>query len=459
MKTPFFFSLFDGPLVCAAAACTTLLLAGCVSQPPELDTQAMVTQAARLGNAIEVLDQPEPLDWQGPLPSPLAASQAAELAVRHSPAVQTALAQVQAALAQARHTRLLPNPVLSLALRVPDGGGSEVLDAGLSQPLIALFQRPGKAKAADAKLRMAAQHAVATALNTVRDAELTYAATRAAQAQRDVLREQAQLLERLLDLAHAQLDAGEATRLDVAGFEARQASLNAKQLAAQAQVQFQQLALARLLGQPSRAADFNLAPAKEPEVLETESALLAQALQARPELQAAGFELIALGAHVRLAKWEPWNGTNIGVDSETQDDDTAWGPALDFPIPLFDFGQETKTQARADLLAAKHQLLNLRRIAVQEVRQAYAAAKAAATAMQLIDDQLLPLQTQRLDQTKAAYQAGFVSVTDVLQAERDLLDAQSQGVEARKQQQTAAAELRHATGGAMPQIPTHEKTP
>ena len=91
---------------------------------------------------------------------------AVERAMRHDPGLQAALARVRAALAEADQARLLPNPVLSVALRFPEAGaGKPVIEAGLAADLLSVLQQPGRIKAADHRLRAASAEALTTALD------------------------------------------------------------------------------------------------------------------------------------------------------------------------------------------------------------------------------------------------------------------------------------------------------
>ena len=156
----------------------------------------MVADAASLDSAITLRDGREPLDVADPLPTPLTRAAVSELAVRNSPEVQAALADVRASLADAEQARLLSNPVLDLNIRF--GGDDEVIEAGLAQPLIDLLRRPAASRAADARLRSSAQRAVVEALDVLRDVNRAYAEAVAADERLDLLDRQAALLDRLL---------------------------------------------------------------------------------------------------------------------------------------------------------------------------------------------------------------------------------------------------------------------
>ena len=426
-----------------ALAALPSLLGGCASSPPDMEPGRLVADAAGLETAIALHDA-LPLDLDAPRPDRLTRADASALAVRNRPDVQAALADVQAALATARQARLLSNPVLDLNVRF--GGESEVVEAALAQPLIDLLARPARSRMADARLRASAQRAVEAALDVLRETEATYARAIAAEAQLDLLDQQAELLDRLLAVAEARRAAGEATRLDVVGFLARQAALNARSIGTRAEADSSRLTLARLIGQPSTDAAFDLDADRSATEIPGEADTLRVALKSRPEVQAQLLELAALGEEVRLARLDVFEGLAAGVEAETEDSASA-GPAVSLPIPIFDFGTTARDAASAEVLAARHRLTGLGRRVIEEVRQARVALLAAEEAASSVGQTLLPLQRDRVDQTRAAYEAGFADVTDVLAAEGDLLEAEATLVDARLRRDLAAADLRRATAG------------
>ena len=438
-------------LLLLPAATAAALAAGCVSAPPELDPGRAAADAAGLVETLDLRPTADPLDVSSPgNAAALTSAEAAEAAVRNSPRVQAALAEVQRALADARQARLIANPVLSLNLRFAAGDADEVVEATLAQPLVELLSRPARASAADARLRVAAAGAVAAALDALADGQRAHADALAADRRLTVIEEQAALLGRLLDLANARLDAGEASPLEVVGFEARSASLEAESRTQRYERAAARLRLARLLGQPSGELGFELTAADAGATPGTEGVWLRLAAERRPELAAAVQELRALGDDVRLAGWSVFDGLEAGVASETEGA-TSIGPAIGGPIPLFDFGQQRRAAAKAEVLAARHRLLGLQREVVEEVRRAFAAATAAAEVVGATEGRVLPLANERVEQTRRSFEAGFASVNDVLLAEADLLDAESGLVDARLRGRLAAADLRRAAGGVLQQ--------
>ena len=462
---------YRSAVVGSCVAALAFAACGCVSAPPDVDPARLSADAVQLNGAAALVlrDEPDPLDGPdvaGSDAAPLTANAVALRAVLNDAELQAALADTRAALAEARQARLIANPVLNLELRFVDGGGSDIIEAGLSQSLTDLLRRPARARAADHRLRATAQRAVVAALDAVHGARIAYADVQAADERLAVSSEQTALLERLMDLAEASAAGGESSRRDVTGFRAEMAALEADTLRQRSTRHGARLELLRLIGRPTGDAEFVLASASndDPEADASASALSAfsgfaspeaawqAALVRRPGVRAVVYELEALGEAVDLAELSAWGDFSLGASYE-DDDGTSLGPAVGGPIPIFDRGRQRKALAQAEVLAARHRLTDGGRRVVQEVRTAWGALVAADDEVRALELRLVPLQEDRLEQTRAAYRAGFADVTDVLAAQGDLLDARARQVEARLNRRTAAADLERATGGAPPPPP------
>jgi cobalt-zinc-cadmium efflux system outer membrane protein len=380
--------------------------------------------------------------------STLTLADATRAALEHDPRLQAAAARVRAALADAKQARLLPNPVLSVSVRYPEGGGKPMIDAGLSEDLLSLLTRPRRAGAADNRLRAAGAEALQTAIDVVAEVQARYVAVQTLDRRLAVLRERQGLVDRLLELARSRLQAGEAGRLDVITLDSERVGLEADVIQRAGELRDQRLSLARLVGRPSAAADWSVptwAPVEPP--VADERAWVATALRHRPEVESQRWELAALGDEAAVAGWGIWEGAGVGVESE-RDGDWRVGPGASTPIPLFDWGQARRERVAAQQVEARHKLTQARRQVIEEVRRAYAALEFARTAVEKVRGQLLPLQEQRREQAEASYKAGAADITAVLLAEQQSQEVRERLVELEGQQATALVQLQRAVGGA-----------
>jgi outer membrane protein TolC len=433
--------------------CSTLaiLACGCQVAPPRLDAPHDIALATGTSDSIRFEVTGGLTDVEGPpQPDSLSLAEAVRTSLSREPRVQAALSRVRVALAESKQTRLLPNPVLNVALRFPEGGGSVLIDAGLSADLISLLRRPAQTRAADNRLRAAAAESVVVALDAVAEVQEAYAEAQALDAQLVVLDGQLKLNDRLLQLARSRLEAGESGRLDVLTLDAQRLELETEEIQRRADARDKRLILARLLGRPSKETDWKLDTFEPPVAWtgdEDEQIWTSVALMHRPEIQARQWELAALGDDAALARLALLDGTEVGVEAE-RDDGWSVGPAVSTPIPIFDWGQARKAKADAQRIEAHHRATETRRQVIEDVRRAMVRLVAARAALDKVRSQLLPVQQRRHEQAEEAYKAGLADITALLVAEQELQASRAKLVEVQKDAAVALVRLHRAVGGS-----------
>src|SRR5262245_8284306 len=183
-------SVWFTPRALVAGALAFTITACAVAPRPEVAAEPAVATAVALAVPIEfraVGSEGVPLDEPVAEPEVLTLAQALERAVTTDPGLQAALARVRIAAAEADQARLLPNPVLAVTFLA--GEGAPRLEASFSQAFVAALQRPGRACAADDRLRAAAAEAVTAALEIAREVQEHYVAVQNAAVLDPLLRE------------------------------------------------------------------------------------------------------------------------------------------------------------------------------------------------------------------------------------------------------------------------------
>lgn len=425
--------------------------AGCSGSAPRLDVPSAIGAAVGLESAIEFrveggpLDEPSVLD-SGPT---LTIAEAVRRGATSDPAIQAALARVRAALADAKQARLLPNPVLSLALRFPESGGRPSIEASLAQDLLSLLRRPREASAADNLLREAAAEALVVALDSVAEVQDRYAAVQALDGLLPILERRRGIVEDLLKQEQARLDAGEGTRQDLATLRTQLIEIEVEIAERRRERRDERLRLARLIGEPSSPADWTLDPWSAPRPLSAaEDEWIETALAHRPEVEAIRWRLAALGDRLALAGLLPFEGAEAGVDAERDGGEWAIGPALAAPVPIFDMGQARRERATAEIIEARHDLTRASRLVVEDVRRAYEALVRTEANLARVREELIPLQEERRALAEAAFRNGLTDITSLFLAEQDLQAAFAQAIELEREATLAQVRLRRAVGGA-----------
>ncbi|QOV89769.1 TolC family protein [Humisphaera borealis] len=376
-------------------------------------------------------------------------------ALRHvletDPKLQQSLARVRIAEAEALQARLLPNPVLTVVVRFREGGGSPIIAPSIAADLIAILRKPRQAMAADHALQSAAADALATAIDLIAETRKAYVDVQAQDALLEALRERSSVVRRMVAVAKARLEAGDATRLDLLTLQGQQLTVEQEIADAALERQSKRLILLRLLGHPSGDLEYALDPLPDapPEtaVKASEAQWMSAAMNHRPEIEAIGWNLAALGDQEALAAFFPWDKLDAGIEAER---DSAWsvGPSVALPLPLFDTGDAAKQSAFAKRVEARHKLTAIRRQVLTEVRISYRTFIAAGASLTRVREQLLPVQVQRRDQIEAAYKAGEVDLASLLLADNDVNDAREKLIELRHRVSTALTELERSVGGS-----------
>lgn len=430
------------------AVALTLIVAGaCQTARPDPEAERALSSAVGLADTVMFRTEGGPLDEPG-VGDALSAAEAVRLAVTTDPGLQAALARVRMALADADQARLLPNPVLNIILKFPEGSGKPNVEAELSADIASIIQIPRRSSAADNRLRTASAEAVTNALDVVAEVRERYAAVQSLDELMPVLEERGRLLGKLLQLAHDRLDAGEGTRSDVTTLDAQRVELEVEIAAKRQEQRDQRLQLARQIGRPSGDAAWTVERWQPASTLAaSESAWIESALTNRPEVRAVTWELAALGDDLALTKFAPFDGAGAGVKAD-RDGEWAVGPSISTPIPIFDFGQAKRAKATAQQIEARHKLTQARRRVVEDVRRAYQSFAATRANLERVRKELIPLQEQRRSQAEEAYRAGQTDVTALFLAEQNLQASLAKQVELEQAATVSLLRLERAVGGA-----------
>jgi outer membrane protein TolC len=424
-----------------------VLAAACIAEPPRVDAEKTIEQSLVQPGAVVFRTEGDPLD--APLASrdTLSLDEAIRRSVETSPELQAALARVRVAQAEADLAGLLPNPILSLVLRFPEGGGKPDIEAGLSADVLAILQRPRRASAAGKRLEAEAASSLSTALDVVAETQELYAQVQALDELVPLLEQRLEVFQRVRDVAQTRLELGEGTRHDVTALDTERVELEVEASRRRQELQLARITLARRIGEPSGRATWRLEPWRAtPRVGTEEPRWIATALQSRPELLAIEWELRARGDDAALSEWRALDGSSAGVEAE-REEDWSIGPSLSGPVPIFDTGSARARRARALEVEGRHRLTEAQRKVVEEVRTSLAALNGSQENLARVVDELIPLQERRRSEIEEAYRVGHVDVTALLVAEQALQATQAQRVELEREVASAMVRLQRAVGG------------
>ncbi|MGH8050718.1 MAG: TolC family protein, partial [Arenimonas sp.] len=137
------------PLLITGAMTLGILLAGCVATPVRDDSRVQNTIANVGIGAPRLPTNGESYLDDAWFAEPLSLERAVQAALLNNPQVRAELSRLDAAQAERIQAGLLRNPMGSLMVLRPEGGGRYELDYSLVQSLFDLFTRSGRVAVAD----------------------------------------------------------------------------------------------------------------------------------------------------------------------------------------------------------------------------------------------------------------------------------------------------------------------
>lgn len=216
--------------------------------------------------------------------------------------------------------------------------------------------------------------------------------------------------------------------------------------------------LAVLIGVPASGADLDVVEAiPERPPLDTMNvaieALIKQAMQARPELQAARSDVLQAEARADSKHADRFPTLQAGGTAshvfyfDPSTSSSNYGASVSIRFPLFDgFTSKYEEKKERELTeAAKSEVAQLQQTVGLEVWSNYYILKTAAERINTAEAFLDNAQ-QSYDVAEGRYREGVGSILDLLAAQNALLNAKAQNVQARTDWYLALARLSHATG-------------
>jgi cobalt-zinc-cadmium efflux system outer membrane protein len=429
------------------------LLGSCATVQFERDVDRAASLVDERSGLASAWDQEGELAsiWDGR--SPLTSDQAATLALRQNRELRAELEQIAGARADLVQAGLLPNPVLSLAFRLPLQGGNATFDADLVQQFTDVWLRPYRKGAAQAELDRVVLSASDRALRLVASVRQTHARIIATQRGLDLTTEDEQILRRSLDATEGRVRAGEATQLDVA--RVQQQLLGLEAVVRREAGQLDRLKRDLLLGMGMAGASVDwTARAPEPEPQRTalvdlvESDLEVRVREQRLDVAAARYLLDAKRQELSAADWRRgMPGVDVGASFEAADGDGELGPAVGLSLPIFDTGRARVEKAKAALRAEEARVQQAEQEATNQARVAFTALRRARDLATFYEEQVLTLAGSNLERAEAALRAGTADQTVLLEAQRELIEARRTLNEFRSDIAVSEEDLIYALGG------------
>lgn len=385
--------------------------------------------------------------------------EAVDLMRRQNPEVLAGALRVRAAAGDVRSARLLPNPTLSAGAgnlpvgRTNPGGlgvGQTVNESvGLAEEIVLPAKRGARIAAAtgrEAAARAERQDLDRRLVFEVRErfADLLVATEHVRLAQETLAHYQETVRVTRARAETGEIAAAEFDKiaLEQRGFEKELADAETERRQAVAD-------LLPLLGIDAAGVtpvgDLGL-----PAVRTDTEALIAEALDRRPDLRAATRTAEAAEAALRLARAERWPNPTVGAQY-THDAFTiagnlanSMGVTLSMPLPVLNQNQGEIERAGAEALIARHDLQKLRLAIPQEVRTAVSRFTLAAERVRRFERAFLRQARDARQAAEVSYREGAISLLEFLEAERAFLQTERDHLDALRDAHAAAWDVTRA---------------
>ena len=450
-----------------------ILLAGlvptaCISTDPTDDRREAVSTALdRLDRpqlASNLEEDPERVSDPWPPNQPLDPDAAVSIAMSRDAGVRRSLVAIDKARAELAQADRAPNPMVELMIGFPIDGLSGAPAMGMAvQQLTWLWTRPHRLAAADAD-RQATMLAAGRTIISL-DAEVRRRHANAVNAKRraELDHEYALSTAGFLGILEALLEVGEASRIDVDRMlvESNHARVSAE--ASDSTARLARIELLSAMGIPDADPEFEVVTATaDIDGLPSEEMIIDLAATSRLDVAAGGFRILAMEARHGLAETRrlPEVKAALGWNRNFMDRQ-ALLPGAMVTLPLFDDGTPAIAGAEAALRDAALALIEVRRTAITEARNARERLVRASGRRQGYDQTILVPAERAESLARTAYEEGVIDLTVVLMAQRRRIEADRHSLTYHLEETTANIDLLESVGGSldMPFQPPAERKP
>lgn len=434
---------------------------GCASVDPKPDIERSATVVSQRSGYTPGWNVPwseQPADWDGS--APLSLEAAVMMALQNNRSIRSDVEFIAAGRADLVQAGLLPNPVISAGVGFADNGVTAVSGAFVQQ-LVALWIRPARIRAADARLNEAILRVSDTALRLVADVKITYASIAYDEKALALTRDHIRLIEQSIETMERRVRAGEAATLDVNRLHLTLLAQQVTLARLEAQVHSRRRELLELVGYAMGPADWALADTELPlidvpsELDETAVAELAASQHLSVAASTAVVEVRRQEVtQQRLGRFQDI-AVGVSYEEEPERDGTKTiGPTLAVAIPIFDQNQAQIALAGSNLRAALAAASGARQRVTRQARQAWIAFNTAERLTALYREQVVSLAERNLELTERALRAGQVDTTVLLEAQREHITRRLEVNEFQADSLRSFIELEYVVGGRLAIEPT-----
>jgi cobalt-zinc-cadmium efflux system outer membrane protein len=444
----------------AGSMCLSVLLSGCAgvdlrSGFSDVDSSVQQRLAMPLfwNNGTE-LDQ-EVSERLGKLISEkLSVDRAVQIALLNNRELQAVYSDLGVAQADLVQAGLLKNPLFDAVITFPFNGGPPDLELTAVMSFLDIFYLPLRKRLAESQFEEAKSRVTAAVLDVAGQVRSTFYDHQANEQILDLRQSIVQSLEASMDVTQRLYQAGNISHLDLARervlLEGAKLRLRSAEIASR-QSREQLNILMGLWGKETEWQTDRRLPEIPQEPLSIEG-FERVAIERSLDLVRGRQRIVVAGEQLGLNRA---GALAFDLDGGARGDrnEGAWavGPALEFPIPLFDQGQARVGRAAAELRRAQQDFYAL----AVRIR---AAARAVADRLQGARDRalyyrdvVLPLQELVVNEAQLHYNAMQLGPIELLRAREQQIEAAGAYVEALRDYWTAYGDYQQLLSGRLAQ--------
>lgn len=441
------------PRVTIVAVLLATGLSGCASLDPQPDIQ----RAASLVGERSTVEVDWTASWSSRFEkwdgqSPLREEVAVATALQNNRAIRAEVERIAASRADLVQAGLLPNPVLSFALRAPidPANGVWFVGAALVQQFTALWLRDGKVRAADARLNETVLSVSDKALQLVAEVRASHARLVFGQRELALTQDGVGVVRKSIGAMKRRIAGGEATALDSSRLEQQLIEFETDEADLIRSLARERRVLLELMGFAMASAEWVAEGAPNPTEpwLSSESQVIELARTQRLDVAASRALAEASAEDLSVEELSRLRSFGVGIDFERDTDEAfTLGPVIETEIPIFDINQAqiAKAGSLARVALATHEAVIQR--AIRQARAAYIVSTEAARLADTLQSAAVPLAERVSEMAQRGMAAGVSDTTVLLDAERDLLKVRRVLVRRQADAALAAIELDYAVGG------------
>ncbi|MGB6968364.1 MAG: TolC family protein [Methyloceanibacter sp.] len=445
---------FTSALRCGVLVGCVALLAGCRTFSPD---GGMGPVAGFIGGTLnkELVAVQTPEDEvrargivEGLLKRPLTADAAVQVALLNNRGLQANYNELGMAEAVMIANSRPPVPTFSIS------NVSTPLELDIERQIVVailgLVTQPARSRIAADRFAQAQLRAASATLRVAAETRRAYYRAVAAAEVAVALASFNSAAENSAELAKQLGKTGALNQLDQARQQVFYADLTAQLATARQQTMVEREQLVRLMGLWGRDLDFRLPNAlpRLPPKPQTLPTIEQDAMDHRADLQIARIEVETLAKSYGLTRKTHFiNVLDASGIAKTQKDKGS-GPAVDgggiaieFQVPIFDFGRPRVREAEQRYMQAVNFLAEQAVNARSEAREAYRSYRATYDIAGHYRREVLPLRQIIFDQSKLQANAMLIDVFSLLTEARERIAANINGIEARRNFWLASADL------------------